>query len=470
MKFASVLLVNAALAASVSGFVSPSSSSVVTRNAGIAPKNGFYSAPNRQAISPLNAAREENLDVFIRDMLKISSFVYAFRNIRNIVKTNDGKPKKKKTGLFRREEYTVKFDTPALVLTQKGAQEEDDNKFFKYTVTPDAIKLFIEKNRKWFKEPEGGGDWTFDKSVSEKTTPFIFESEVKGVMQDNLKIVDYDDEFSTDEGGLVYAVVVNLTRKWISVVFRGTVGSSDIATDRNFNFDYDSFFKGEDILVPGGKPATHEGFTKYLMDPKMGDQDGRRCLDRILACVNDEFGNNVDVVGKDFNLYVSGHSLGGGLANLFSFRAAQLKAKGDESVKNLPEKITALTFAAPVVGNVDFNKEYQVLEKKGVLRHIRVANKGDVVPTNNIIFPASLALKGDTTKYIQNGVSLFLLPEEELEQEYGGTKSCASQFTTKALTNHLVPEYATRVTLPVNKEKYQQTVEEIYVKEGVLRP
>jgi len=409
------------------------------------------------------------VDAFIGDMIKMSCFVYDFRNIRNIVKTNDGMTKKKKTGLFRREEYKVAFDTPSLILTQKGDQEEDENRFFKYAVTLNAIKLFIEKNRKWFKEPEGGGDWTFDKSVSEKTTPFIFESVVKDVMQENLKIVDYDDEFSTDKGGLVYAVIVNLTRKWITVVFRGTVGSSDIATDRNFNFDYDSFFKSEDISVPGGKPATHEGFTKYLVDPKMGDQDGRQPLDRILACVNDEFGDNVDVVGKDFNLYVSGHSLGGGLANLFSFRAAQLMAKGDESVKNFPEKITALTFASPVVGNVDYNKEYQVLEKKGVLRHIRVANKGDIVPTNNIIFPLSLFLKGDTTKYIQDGVTLFLLPDAELVEEYGGTKSCASQFTTKALKNHMLSEYSTRVTLPVNKKKYQLTVEEIYVKEGVMK-
>ena len=48
------------------------------------------------------------------------------------------------------------------------------------------------------------------------------------------------------------------------------------------------------------------GFTKYLVDEKMGDQDGRKVIDRILSCVNGEFENNPDVAGKDFNLYVTG--------------------------------------------------------------------------------------------------------------------------------------------------------------------
>jgi hypothetical protein len=102
--------------------------------------------------------------------------------------------------------------------------------------------------------------------------------------------------------------VVNLTRKWITVVFRGTVGTTDIATDRDFRLDHESFFESEDdIFVSGGKPGTHMGFTTYLMDEKKGDQDGRKSLDRILSCVNEEFKSNKDVVGKGFNLYVTGH-------------------------------------------------------------------------------------------------------------------------------------------------------------------
>ncbi len=156
------------------------------------------------------------------------------------------------------------------------------------------------------------------------------------------------------------------------------------------------------------------------------------------------------------------YSLGGGLANLFSFKAAQLKAKGDESVKYLPETITALTFAAPVVGNEDFNKEYQYLEKKGVLRHIRVANEGDVVPTMNIILPFSLAIKGDTSLYTQNGVNLLCHHKDEVKVGYRATKTMFSQFGVWVLPNHLMPEYYGRVGLEVNKKVYEQTVEELY--------
>ncbi len=165
------------------------------------------------------------------------------------------------------------------------------------------------------------------------------------------------------------------------------------------------------------------------------------------------------------------YSLGGGLANLFSYKAAQLKAKGDERVKYLPEKITALTFAAPVVGNKDFNKEYQYLEKKGNLRHIRVSNNGDVVPTNNIIPPFSIfPIRGSSRVYTQNGVNLFLLPEDEAEVDYRATKTMFSQLCfpplPTCLTNHLMPEYYKRVELEVNKKVYEKTVEELYAEAG----
>lgn len=215
--------------------------------------------------------------------------------------------------------------------------------------------------------------------------------------------------------------------------------------------------------MSGGKPGTHKGFTEYLVSNIETDSIERPYIDRILACVNGEFEDNPDVAGKGFKLFVSGHSLGGGLANLFAFRAAQLKAKGDDSVKHLPNQIKALTFASPCVGNDDYNKEFQALEKKGFLRHIRVSNEGDVVPTNNIIPPFSFVFKGDTRDYTQNGVNLFLLPNGKLVTDYGNTKSMLSQFNIlKSLECHLLPMYRARVESPANKEVYQQTVEEIY--------
>ena len=83
---------------------------------------------------------------------------------------------------------------------------------------------------------------------------------------------------------------------------------TDALADRDFTLDHKSLFESEDdIFIPGGEPATHRGFTSYLMDEKNGRDDGHKCLDLVIACVNDEFKNNPDVAGEDFNLYVTGH-------------------------------------------------------------------------------------------------------------------------------------------------------------------
>ncbi len=142
--------------------------------------------------------QDHTVDEVIHDLLKVSQFVYGFANMRRIVKENEGQERKKKTGWFSSEKYTVAFDTPALVLTQDGGQQKSDNKLFKYVVTPDAIKLFMEKNRKWFSEPEGGGDWVFDETVTEKTEPFLKEEMIEEATRDNMKIIDY---VSNDRSG-----------------------------------------------------------------------------------------------------------------------------------------------------------------------------------------------------------------------------------------------------------------------------
>ena len=128
-----------------------------------------------------------------------------------------------------------------------------------------------------------------------------------------------------------------------------------------------------------------------------------------------------------------------------------------------------MTFAAPVIGNICFNKEYQSLEKKGFLRHVRISNEGDVVPTSNIPFPISLAIKGDSSNFTQNGVNLFLLPEGKMVTSYRNTKTSYSQMqlnVKNTLNNHLFPEYVKRVNLHENKEVYKLTVEELYKEAG----
>ena len=234
-------------------------------------------------------------------------------------------------------------------------------------------------------------------------------------------------------------------------------------TDRNFNLNKEFFFN-EKYGVPtlGGRPATHAGFTNYLETPRKVDSVKRPLIDRIIASVDDVLSSQDQ---RGYRLFITGHSLGGGLANLCAFHAAHLKDRGDKSVKHWPSTIKALTFAAPVVGNDDFNKEYQSLEKKGVLRHIRVANQGDVVPTNNIPFPASLALKGSSRVYTQNGVNFFLRPSKKMDTEYRNTKPCGPELiygNASVLKNHGLDTYEARLELPVNADALDETIEGLY--------
>ena len=83
-----------------------------------------------------------------------------------------------------------------------------------------------------------------------------------------------------------------------------------------------------------------------------------------------------------------------------------------------------MTFAAPCVGNFDFNEEYKALEKRDFLRHVRISNEGDLVPTNNIIPPFSIIIKGNTKVYTQNGVNLLLRSDDKLVAEYRNTSRC----------------------------------------------
>lgn len=265
-----------------------------------------------------------------------------------------------------------------------------------------------------------------------------------------------DDKYSTDKGGLVYAVVVNLTRKWITVVFRGTIGVADWWTNFDYRLNHDSFFGEEGDITAGGNPGTHNGFTGYLVSERTSDSVERPYIDRILACVNGEFKDNPDVAGKGFKFFVTGHSLGGGMANLFAFRAAQLKSKDDESVKYLPETIKAMTVAAPCVGNFDYNDEFQALEKKGFLRHLRISSEFDVVPTNTLP-PVPIIFRGGNTKvYTQNGLNLFLQEGKKMVVNYRNTKSFWSQVlfnVFKVIDSHSPGVHYSRLnTIPGNQE------------------
>jgi len=429
------------------------------------------------------------LNVVIDDMLAISEFAYNFRDVRDVVRDHgatvgDGRGCKSGKGTDHGDAdeeleaaeaakswlpwpfassvekvKRVKFVRPELIITDTGdINKKNENRNFTHIVTPDAIAEFMKLNRKFFKETDGAIG--FDEDEKEGKDALGFETKLEDDC--NIKILDFDDSFSTDVGGLVYGLIVNVTHQWVCVCFRGTIGATDINTDRNFVLNHDPYVK---CTTDDLKPGTHSGFTDYLFKQRDCDSMERPIIDRIFASVDDAFATNSDIT-SEYKLYTTGHSLGGGLANLFAFHVAHKKENKDDAVKHFPNTVTAMTFAAPVIGNHDFNKEYQSLEKKGFLRHVRISNEGDVVPTNNIPFPISMGIKGDTTNFTQNGVNLFLLPDgKKMVTGYRNTKTAGSQMqlnVKNTLNNHLFPMYVERVNMEANKVVYEQTIEELY--------
>jgi triacylglycerol lipase len=125
------------------------------------------------------------------------------------------------------------------------------------------------------------------------------------------------------------------------LAFRGTEKKlEDWKTDAEFKL----------VKSPAGPGNTHEGFTNEL--------------DKVYADVATELGKRL---GPQTLLYITGHSLGGGLATLMAARLVADKSRGVHAVH---------TFGSPRVGDTDFVKAYQL-----ALGHCtyRIVNGEDLV-------------------------------------------------------------------------------------------
>ena len=114
--------------------------------------------------------------------------IYSLLQLQNIVRNNKGK--KTRAWQYFGEEKEHRFDTPALIITEQGAQGQDANHALRYKSTLNTILTFLQKNRKWLKEPEHYAYLAFDETES-KLGPFAIKEKIKDLKQDNLKIIDF---------------------------------------------------------------------------------------------------------------------------------------------------------------------------------------------------------------------------------------------------------------------------------------
>ena len=159
-------------------------------------------------------------------------------------------------------------------------------------------------------------------------------------------------------------------------------------------------------------------FIDYLLAENKAE--GRPKIDEILEVLQQVYENkNGDRDYSGYELYITGHSLGGSLTQLLAFVLA-----GSERASFIPKPITAISFASPVVGKEAFLKEYQDLERDNKVRHIRLSNQNDVIA-------------GTLLGYTQTGVNMHVKEGEKMEVGYRNSKSIFSQLNPfKSVSSH----------------------------------
>lgn len=191
---------------------------------------------------------------------------------------------------------------------------------------------------------------------------------MESVLQPSL--IAYGDE--NPDSDLVYAVGIDPIRRRVTVAFRGSVTPSDFLTDASITLNRQENPMEDQEEEQADKIGIHNGFVRYLLKEKKGKENNK--FDEIMKHVIELFQD--DERKATYKLYVTGHSLGGALATLFSFYAA---ASTDDDDVCIPKPVTCVSVASPRVGEGSFQRAFTLLEKQGKLRHLRIANHGDPV-------------------------------------------------------------------------------------------
>ncbi|MGK3749295.1 MAG: hypothetical protein ACI8RD_001589 [Bacillariaceae sp.] len=186
----------------------------------------------------------------------------------------------------------------------------------------------------------------------------------------------FGDENSDSD--MVYAVGIDQHRKRITVVFRGSVTSTDFQKDAMISLNRQPNPVKDIDANQHEKIGIHHGFYDYLLKPR---KNGMNKYQEIMGHVQALF-LQYDRQ-QNYKLYCTGHSLGGALATLFSlYVAAAAGSVVDDTSKaasSIPTPVNCISVASPRVGDSSFQSAFCRLEERGLMRHLRIANDRDPV-------------------------------------------------------------------------------------------
>lgn len=356
-------------------------------------------------------------DLPLEFTLAVSNLIYTFAAVRDIVGNHEAKYNK---GSRKRD--LVSFDKPGLIDTRNYEENLFPAAKMRHPVTAANIKEFLDRNKGYIKQG------FLEDPIFQKDGKNEDEIYLAKVMEElgkdfDADIIEFDDKFDSPsltqlrDTQLVYAVIVNRSSKQVIVVFRGTVNPKDILVDAQFKYNKPEILK----KITSRNVKLHKGFSEYLVGET---PEGKTQLEQVIAVLKEVYaykGEGRDY--SDYELVLTGHSLGGALAQLCSYFMGGL-----EELDFIPKPVTAVTYASPVVGNHAFYKTYRDLEKAKKLRHLRISNYKDVIP--------GCPGWGIFKPYVQTGVNIHLQYKRKAEVGYENTKSIFSQTSTDPLARH----------------------------------
>jgi len=201
---------------------------------------------------------------------------------------------------------------------------------------------------------------------------------------------------------LSFGIFVEELSKRVSVWIKGSEG---FGSQSDVNYFKDWKFKNE--------PCDFINQSNY----RLGNQSTR--VQKGYSLVADAVFSNIVKELKSlflvdaynsYKVYFFGHSMGGSISTLLGYRLALELYEND--TPSIPKPISIVSLAAPQVGDFDFQKTFNILEREGFLRHLRMENQEDWAPKTSGGAAPGLTGAGcfidalDTAKYV--GIDVHL--------------------------------------------------------------
>jgi len=197
---------------------------------------------------------------------------------------------------------------------------------------------------------------------------FFKEGSISHVMaKSTAQLVWLHDWFPTKE--CTYAISVDVIRKKVLVVFRGAITRQDWshAFDSNLREVPNPITEEYEGKIPNVR--LHHGFYRYLFRERKDTRTTK--YDEISEKVH-QYG--MHMIGDEYQVTVTGHSLGGALATLFSFYASC----DERFTRNAP--IQVVTFGCPYICGYSMAHAIRHQEDVDKFRYVRVHNVRDGIP------------------------------------------------------------------------------------------